>query len=114
MRTLWIFENKPPGTTMKLTVSTTDDNVVTYGAVLQQVTAAGKVMVKKWTRPQLEEGVSADLGNAEGFNIVILPLIRPNTEPVLETDISFSDGESRAEAETLFSNEPVGWRIFMA
>jgi len=114
MRTLWIFENKTPGTTMRLVVATKDANVVTYGAVLQQVTAAGKVIVRKWNRPELEAGVTAELGKAEGYNVILLPLIKPNTQPVLNTDIGFSDGERRVEREPLFSNEPVGWRIFMA
>ena len=110
MRTFFLF-NKPVGT--RVTLQTTpDSNIVEYGAVLVRIPGG---VVTRWQPSQLQgAGGTEVLGPAQGHNVVVFPIIRPNTTPVMQTTLSFSDGSIRQENITLIDNTAFGWRIFMS
>jgi len=104
------------GATFKLQVNSVDPDtdVTTFGGVLKRFDEDGGGIDKSWTPSELLNGVQAALGDAHGYNIVILPVSKPGKNPHMKVSIDASSvAFNDAADEDIGDNEPFGWRVIM-
>ena len=104
-----------PGTTIGVLISDIGSDVVTFAGVLKRFDEDGGAVEAKWNAAQLQAGVKATLSNAHGYDLVILPVSKPNTNPsmtiaIRADDPPFEDKQQQAVGD----NVPFGYRIFIS
>lgn len=104
-----------PGTRIKVEVLGADDNVITFAGALKSYGPDGNVTT--WTSSQLtsEDGGTATLGNAQGYNVVILPILKKKTEAEMTVRLTATGPTSHEEQDSveLIASTPFGWQIIM-
>lgn len=102
------------GTTISVRISDVGDDVATFAGVLKKFDEDGGAIDAKWSAAQLQQGVTATLGNAHGYDVVILPVSKPDTNPSMTISIK-SDDPPFADKQTqeVGDNVPFGYRIFI-
>lgn len=104
------------GATFKLKVDSVDPDtdVTTFGGVLKRFDSDGAGIDKSWTASELLNGVQATLGDAHGYDIVILPVSKPDKSPHMKVSIDASSaGFTDDGDEDVGDNVPFGWRVIM-
>ena len=104
------------GATFKLQVNSVDPDtdVTTFGGVLKRFDEDGGGVDKSWSASELLNGVQAMLGDAHGYDIIILPASKPGTSPKMKVSIDASSAGFTDDAdEDVGDNVPFGWRVIM-
>jgi hypothetical protein len=103
-----------PGTKIKVQISEVDADVVTFAGVLKRFDDDGGGIEAKWTADELVHGVSAKLGDAHGYDVIILPVSKPGTNPSMTASLDApSVGFRDRQVQSVGDNVPFGWRIFV-
>ncbi|HEX3110177.1 MAG TPA: hypothetical protein VHU41_13875 [Thermoanaerobaculia bacterium] len=91
-----------------------EEDVTTFGGVLKRFDADGGGVDKSWTASDLLNGVQATLGDAHGYDIIILPVSKPGKNPHIKVSIDASSVDFKDDAdEDVRDNVPFGWRVIM-
>ena len=104
------------GATFKLQVTNInpDTDVTTFGGVLKRFDDDGGGIDKSWSGPELLNGVHATLGDAHGYDIIILPVSKPGKNPHMKVSLDASSaGFTDKVDEPVGDNVPFGWRVIM-
>jgi len=115
MRVINGFDAKP-GTPIEVTVNSIDDkkDMSTFAAVLKRFDEDGGEVEKKWTASQLIAGATAELGDAHGYDLIILPVTAPRKNATMNVTMDASAvGFVETVDESVGDNVPFGWRIFI-
>lgn len=104
-----------PGTEIGLRVTVSDDEgLETFAGVLKKFDEDGGGVVVKWSSAELLKGVSAVLGEAHGYDVVILPVSKPGTDPKLTVEMGADKPPySNKQTVAVGDNIPFGYRIFL-
>jgi hypothetical protein len=102
------------GTVISVRISNISNDVVTFAGVLKRFEADGGTIEAKWTAKQLVNGVQAQLGDAHGYDVIILPVSQPDSNPTMDAAIQLDDPEGGdSQTVAVGDNIPFGWRIFV-
>ena len=114
MRVLGGFFAKK-GDHVRLNVSDVGETVEAFIGVLASFEDDGKGIDAKWLPDQLlsAAGGQADLGDAHGYNVMIVPVVNGEGKMKVRLRVTGSVAEDRPADLTLPDNEPFGWRIFI-
>lgn len=98
-----------PGDTVKVHI--TNDPGVPFAGFLEQITSTGSGPVKKWILDELEAGTaSAVLGDAAGYEIVIVPIVADKARFQCIVTVG---AETRQFDTNLTASDSFGWGIVM-
>lgn len=108
------FDAKP-GTTIKVKINSIDakKDMSTVTGVLKRFEAASETIVKSWNASDLLNGATATLGEAIGYDVIILPVSGPAKNPKMNVTMQSDSGFDQTVDENVGDNVPFGWRIFM-
>jgi len=103
------------GTNIGLRVTVVDgEGLETFAGVLKKFDEDGGGVVAKWSSAELQNGVSAVLGDAHGYDVVILPVSKSGTDPKLGVQMEADDPHySDKQTVAVGDNIPFGYRIFL-
>ena len=102
------------GTNIGLRISDVGDDVSTFAGILKKFDEDGGGVEAKWSAAQLQQGVTATLGNAHGYDVIILPVSKPSTNPSMTIGIKSDDPPFADEqSQDVGDNIPFGYRIFI-
>jgi hypothetical protein len=103
------------GDQVRLNVSDVEGSVEVFIGVLERFADDGGGIDTKWLPNQLEStaGGQAALGDAHGYNVVIVPVVIGQSTMNVRLRATGSVTEDRSSVVTVDTNEPLGWRIFI-
>jgi len=102
------------GDRIQLNVSDAGD-LTTYLGVLKKFEDSGGGVVVSWLPAELQsdEGGHAILGDAHGYNVMIVPVVKDETKVTVRLRISGSVTVDDEQTITISDDDPFGWRIFI-
>jgi hypothetical protein len=113
MRVIGGFEAHD-GTRVRVKVSDVGDDVLTFAGVLKRFDDDGGGVDEKWSSDELEHGVMAKLGDAHGYDLIILPVSKTGSDPKMTVSVTADDASySDQQTQNVGDNVPFGWRIFI-
>ena len=115
MRVINGFDAKS-GTNITVTVNSIDNkgDISTFAGVLKRFDDDGGGVDVKWNASELLNGASAKLGDAHGYDVIILPVTPSGKNPTMKVTIDANAvGFKETTDESVGDNVPFGWRIFM-
>jgi hypothetical protein len=108
--------NAKPGTPIKVTINNIDPkkDLSTFAGVLTRIDGDGGGVERNWIASELLAGATATLGDAHGYDVLILPVSEPGKNPSMNVTMDASAvGFNETVDQSVGDNVPFGWRIFM-
>jgi hypothetical protein len=109
------FDGKP-GTPIKVKINSIDEkkDMSTFAGVLKRFDEDGGGVDKNWTASELLAGATATLGDAHGYDVIILPVSGPGKNPTMNVTMDATAvGFTETVDQSVGDNVPFGWRIFI-
>lgn len=108
------FEAKP-GTKIQVQVLDAKGDFITFAGALKSYGPDGNVTT--WTSSQLTAGSggTATLGDAQGYKVIILPILKKKSQGEMRVRLTASGPTSATEDDVveLIASTPFGWQIII-